>query len=170
MSEPTMGEIAAARALFEWDAEHMDTECKTWEEIVAKGWDDGYLKCARPMIAAYLAASASVAPAHRSHSTARTPAWSAEEMLLRKMLWLRHGCDGLYGDDGEMQCARCMLDFLRMSPHDIERRFFELRIAKMAVSPSPESRTAPDSRYSKCPCCAGSGWTRPAEPGEMIDV
>lgn len=43
-------EIAAARALFEWDAKHMDTECRTWDEILAKGYDKGYRECARAMI------------------------------------------------------------------------------------------------------------------------
>lgn len=37
---------------------------------------------------------------------------------LRKQLWLTHDpkhFSSLYGDDGEMQCARCMLDFRRNS-------------------------------------------------------
>ena len=39
------------------------------------------------------------------------------ELRLRQMLWLRHGCDHafLYGDDGEMQCHNCGLDFRRHS-------------------------------------------------------
>ena len=42
-----------------------------------------------------------------------------QEMGWRKALWLRHGCPlvALYGDDGEMQCSSCTLDFKR---HDIE--------------------------------------------------
>lgn len=37
------------------------------------------------------------------------------EMTLRRLLWLRHGCrfSALYGDDGEMQCHACALDFKR---------------------------------------------------------
>lgn len=27
---------------------------------------------------------------------------------MRKLLWLRHGHQGLYGDDGEMQCGKCL--------------------------------------------------------------
>ena len=68
-----------------------------------------------------------------------TPTWvgefpdaSPDELLLRKLLWLRHGCNGLYGDDGEMQCAKCMLDFRRMGPAEIERRWFELSIKALA--------------------------------------
>jgi hypothetical protein len=38
-----------------------------------------------------------------------------DNKLLRKMLWIRHGCDyyALYGDDGEMQCCKCGIDFKR---------------------------------------------------------
>lgn len=35
------------------------------------------------------------------------------ERLLRYEWWLNHGHDGLYGDDGEMQCGRCPADFKR---------------------------------------------------------
>jgi len=27
---------------------------------------------------------------------------------VREFLWLNHGHDGIYGDDGEMQCGQCM--------------------------------------------------------------
>jgi hypothetical protein len=30
------------------------------------------------------------------------------ERRLRQELWLNHGHDGLYGDDGEMQCSKCL--------------------------------------------------------------
>ncbi len=48
------------------------------------------------------------------------------ELRLRKMLWQRHGCSGpaLYGDDGELQCNSCMIDFRRNTPAEIEARFF----------------------------------------------
>jgi hypothetical protein len=36
-----------------------------------------------------------------------------ENMELRKLLWLNHGHSQLYGDDGEMQCHECGLDFKR---------------------------------------------------------
>lgn len=37
------------------------------------------------------------------------------ERDIRITLWLRHGCDpgALYGDDGEMQCGNCVIDFKR---------------------------------------------------------
>lgn len=38
-----------------------------------------------------------------------------ENKLLRRHLWLTHGCNikHLYGDDGEMQCLKCVIDFKR---------------------------------------------------------
>jgi hypothetical protein len=39
---------------------------------------------------------------------------------LRKLLWLNHGCASLYGDDGEMQCSKCLLDFKRDSIEKIK--------------------------------------------------
>lgn len=44
---------------------------------------------------------------------------------IRKLLWLRHGCpvNALYGDDGEMQCGICLVDFKRDSVEDIEAKF-----------------------------------------------
>ena len=44
---------------------------------------------------------------------------------LRVSLWLRHGCPThlLYGDDGELQCSTCGIDFKRMSPEEISERW-----------------------------------------------
>lgn len=44
------------------------------------------------------------------------------ELNLRRLLWLRHGCPihTLYGDDGEMRCSRCGIDFKRDSVSHIE--------------------------------------------------
>jgi len=46
-----------------------------------------------------------------------------ENKELRKLLWLRHGCEisRLYGDDGEMQCGYCMIDFKRDSLQQIQK-------------------------------------------------
>ena len=43
------------------------------------------------------------------------------EQRLRAFLWLNHGHDMLYGDDGEMQCQRCMptWDYWRMPLDEI---------------------------------------------------
>lgn len=69
-------------------------------------------------------------------ATAATPAdvvtrWqrSAEhDQLLRRLLWSHHGChaSALYGDDGEMQCGECGVDFRRLLPVSIVARFRDL--------------------------------------------
>ena len=53
-----------------------------------------------------------------------------ENKTLRKLLWLRHGCPfhALYGDDGEMQCHNCGIDFKRTSAETIEERFVEINM------------------------------------------
>ena len=58
----------------------------------------------------------------------------ANDYLLRKLLFLRHGCssDCLYGDDGEMQCNKCMIDFKRLSAKEIEDRFVQIGIEVLA--------------------------------------
>jgi hypothetical protein len=37
----------------------------------------------------------------------------SNEQILRRLLWLRHGCpkEDLYGGDGDMICNNCLLDF-----------------------------------------------------------
>lgn len=47
-----------------------------------------------------------------------------ENKKLRMLLWARHGCSALYGDDGEMQCSHCMIDFKRDSADYIERKWY----------------------------------------------
>lgn len=43
-------------------------------------------------------------------------------MTLRRLLWANHGhTEYLYGDDGEMQCKFCVLDFKRASVELIEK-------------------------------------------------
>lgn len=58
-------------------------------------------------------------------STAKTRVLE-ENLILRKLLWLRHGCpfSALYGDDGEMQCSQCQIDFKRMSAEFLDEKFF----------------------------------------------
>jgi hypothetical protein len=49
----------------------------------------------------------------------------SEQLKFRKLLWLRHGCpiSVLYGDDGEMQCGKCGIDFIRDSVELIEKKW-----------------------------------------------
>lgn len=49
----------------------------------------------------------------------------ADVKNLRRLLWLGHGCTGLYGDDGEMQCGHCLIDFKRDTVEQIEKRLVE---------------------------------------------
>lgn len=53
-----------------------------------------------------------------------------EHEPLRRLIWLSHGCDvtNLYGDDGEMQCSKCKIDFLREDPKQIE-----IQLAKLGL-------------------------------------
>ena len=51
-----------------------------------------------------------------------------ENARLRELLWFNHGHTDspmLYGDDGEMQCNTCMIDFKRDSVEEIERKIIE---------------------------------------------
>jgi hypothetical protein len=33
------------------------------------------------------------------------------EKAVRRLLWLYHGHEGLYGDDGQMQCSQCFMEY-----------------------------------------------------------
>lgn len=57
----------------------------------------------------------------------------AENKLLRKLLWERHGCDtiSLYGDDGELQCGKCMIDFKRLPAKEIEGTWIKQIILRL---------------------------------------
>lgn len=53
------------------------------------------------------------------------PERTDEEWELRRLLWLHHGCtEGIYGDDGEMQCNACRIDFVRDPIKKITNNFF----------------------------------------------
>lgn len=46
------------------------------------------------------------------------------EKAFRGYAWINHGCSisALYGDDGEMQCGNCRIDFLRDPVSEIFRK------------------------------------------------
>lgn len=58
---------------------------------------------------------------------------SAEERLLRQLLWLNHGHVGLYGDDGEMQCHECGIDFKRLPAAEIRDRIRDRALTRLAA-------------------------------------
>lgn len=69
---------------------------------------------------------------------ARGGKWEREKEI-RKALWLNHGCSGaaLYGDDGELQCNNCMLDFRRMDRDELVLAVMEkvkARLAKLTTA------------------------------------
>ena len=56
-----------------------------------------------------------------------------ENEILRSLLWLRHGCESSakYGDDGEMQCHGCGIDFKRMPASYISEVFYEMNMKEI---------------------------------------
>lgn len=67
------------------------------------------------------------------------------ERFLREIMWLGHGCLGLYGDDGEMQC-QCPRDWKR-EPTDMLIEWYKakrMERAKQAIVGA--ARTAPAPR------------------------
>ena len=64
-------------------------------------------------------------------------ALAMEIQQLRKMLWLDHGHKGQYGDDGEMQCGACAMeygfyDWKRTPIGEIEAKITEAGMRKLA--------------------------------------
>ncbi len=55
------------------------------------------------------------------------------EYKLRRLLWLNHGCifASLYGDDGEMQCNKCLIDFKRDSEDEIDTKITNNNINRL---------------------------------------
>lgn len=57
---------------------------------------------------------------------------------LRQLLALRHGCDisALYGDDGELQCKQCGVDFVRYTVEQISDQWMANGIKQLkALTP-----------------------------------
>lgn len=72
----------------------------------------GALKAALYRLTAY-EDSDHTAELHRALARLPADALAERELPIRKVLWLSHGCPALYGDDGEMQCGACCIDFKR---------------------------------------------------------
>lgn len=70
----------------------------------------------------------------------------AENTELRELLWIRHGCPtiALYGDDGERQCSKCLLDFKRLPVKEITERW--LTVSQRALSAALNPPTTEGSR------------------------
>jgi len=59
----------------------------------------------------------------------------------RKFIWLNHGHKGMYGDDGEMQCAECrnkygFWDWKRVDIDELQQKLMEniLKIASQTIN------------------------------------
>lgn len=52
-------------------------------------------------------------------------------LAFRRLLFYAHGCDGKYGDDGEMQCNDCRIDFKRDAVGYIELRIQERGLQRL---------------------------------------
>ena len=66
-----------------------------------------------------------------------------EQSLLREFLWINHGCPppALYGDDGEMQCGKCRLDFKRQPAQELLDHIRGSRIEEMKnAKPQPDEK------------------------------
>ncbi len=55
---------------------------------------------------------------------ARADEAKKQEANICKQLWFNHGCDNraMYGDDGEMQCGNCVMDFKRQPLEEIIKK------------------------------------------------
>ncbi len=60
-----------------------------------------------------------------------------DHLTLRRLLWMNHGCkpDDLYKNGGllsdEMYCKKCLIDFKRDSPKQINERLGFLNLKKI---------------------------------------
>ncbi len=74
----------------------------------------------------------------------------AVELKYRSLLWLGHGHSPavLYGDDGEMQCPLCVLDYKRDPIERIEAAVSRLNAVayKLATAPHEPLRSGPQER------------------------
>lgn len=75
-----------------------------------------------------------------------------QNALLRRLLWEAHPCVGKYGDDGELQCNECLIDFKRDPVEVIEKRIAErgMRELKKAGAVPCEHGYPQTVRCSRC--------------------
>lgn len=79
---------------------------------------------------------------------------SEEAKQLRRLLFLSHPCSGKYGDDGELQCASCRIDFKRDSVEHIDLKLIARGMKLMDAllsSPSPSILQKDTTANANCP-------------------
>lgn len=69
------------------------------------------------------------------------------EAETRRCLWLAHGHDGIYGDDGEMQCALCGVDYKRD-----ELRSVLVAATRARAEKAERERDEARGLVGACPC------------------
>lgn len=52
------------------------------------------------------------------------------ERKYRQQLWSSHGHAGIYGDDGEMQCSECGVDYKRDPLATVEAAFMQANLVR----------------------------------------
>jgi len=84
---------------------------------------------------------------------------------LQRLLWLRHDPNHfsiLYGDDGEMQCGACLVDFKHMDAAEIEAHWQAMSLIKLAKKKAANDRileeinNSPRSVKLVCQDCGGT--------------
>jgi hypothetical protein len=75
----------------------------------------------------------------RDAALQRAEAAAIDVAVLRKLLLMHHGCKlgAWYVDDGELQCNECRVDFRRIEPLELERKWMMDGLAKLAARPAP---------------------------------
>lgn len=85
---------------------------------------------------------------------------SGAEALLRHEWWLNHHCpiSALYGDDGEMQCGRCVVDFGREALEILHRHVQTRRLAAVSTPDEIATLTAKLNDVLHSSICTKCGW------------
>lgn len=75
----------------------------------------------------------------------------AENKSFRRLLFGFHSCSGVYGDDGEMQCNRCFIDFKRDSAAAIKAKLSQkaLEYSACFIADSKEAGFGDMFEYAK---------------------
>lgn len=75
------------------------------------------------------------------------------EFELRKMMWLTHGHWGIYGDDGEMQCIKCLpfrcTDYKRAPIEDVRRAYNLALLERASIAFHASSTKGEDNAGTK---------------------
>jgi len=89
-----------------------------------------------------------------------------ENRILRYLIGMSH--DGpkhrIYGDDGELQCSACRIDFVRDSAQDIQRKIEEAGMRELQRAMDAQE----SGHQNQLPATIPSRQYRIVEPGRLI--